>query len=339
MKTVSVYEAEGMVLCHDLTQIIPGQFKGVAFRKGHIIRKADIPQLLDMGKENLYVWDIGDNLLHENEAALRMARAAAGNGVELSEPKEGKIQLLAKYSGLLKINVESLFAINEVAQVMFATLHTNQRVEPGKPVAGTRVIPLVIDRARVEQVEAICRSDWPLVEIKPFRPLKVGLVTTGSEVFSGRIKDKFGPVIVRKVEQLGSRVLRQIFVPDSAEMIARAIRTLLKEGVDLITTTGGMSVDPDDVTPSGIIQAGGDVVSYGVPVLPGAMFMLAYMGDVPVLGLPGCVMYHKNTIFDLILQRIAAGEKVNRRDIIRLAHGGMCLNCKECRFPDCAFGK
>ncbi|GBF35227.1 molybdopterin biosynthesis enzyme [Desulfocucumis palustris] len=339
MKVVPVQEAVGMVLCHDITQIIPGEFKGRAFKKGHIVQIEDVPKLLNIGKENLYVWDMKEGLLHENDAAVRMARAAAGPGISLTEPKEGKVSLVATRTGLLKVNTGALYRIAEMEQIVFATLHTNQIVAENKIVAGTRIIPLVIDEQSVERVEKICGGNYPLVEVKPLRPLKVGVVTTGSEVYHGRIKDKFGPVVSRKLEGWGSSVLRQILVSDSIDMIVEAITTLLREGAEMIVVTGGMSVDPDDVTPAGIRAAGGRIVSYGAPTLPGAMFMMAYIGDIPVMGLPGCVMYARSSIFDLIAPRVLAGEEITPRDIARLSHGGLCVNCKECRYPDCGFGK
>ena len=339
MKVVPVQEAVGMVLCHDITQIIPGKFKGRAFKKGHVVKNEDIPKLLDIGKQNLYVWEINHELLHEDDAALRIARAAAGPGIALTEPKEGKVNLIAKEKGLLKVNTEALYSINELEEIMFATIHTNQIVEKDKVLAGTRIIPLVIDNKKIQNVEKICRKTYPLVEVKPFKSLKVGVVTTGSEVYHGRIQDKFGPVVTKKMEAWGSSVFRQIFVSDSTDMIVDAINQLLREGAELITVTGGMSVDPDDLTPAGIRAAGGRIVTYGAPTLPGAMFMVAYIGKVPVLGLPGCVMYSRSSIFDLVVPRILAGEEITRRDIVSLGHGGLCVNCKECRYPDCGFGK
>jgi molybdenum cofactor synthesis domain-containing protein len=292
-----------------------------------------------MGKEHIYAWEVQNGLLHENEAAVRIAQAVAGRGVTLSEPKEGKVELAAERDGLLKIDVDALYEINEVEQVVLATLHSNQRVGKGKVVAGTRIIPLVIDEGTVEIIEAKRRGNAPVVEVLPFRPLRVGIVTTGSEVFHGRIKDRFGPVVARKLEEYGCEVIGQIYVSDEAERIVQAIRAFLDEGADMITVTGGMSVDPDDVTPAGIRASGGRVVTYGAPMLPGAMFMAAYIGSVPVLGLPGCVMYHGVSIFDVVLPRILAGEEISRKDIVKLAHGGLCVRCKECKYPDCGFGK
>lgn len=339
MKTVPVQEAVGMVLGHDVTRIVPGEFKGPAFKKGHIIRPEDIEELLKIGKENVYVVELQDGFLHENEAAQRIAGAAAGQGLDLTEPVEGKINLVANRNGLLKVNADALYEINSKEGMVFATLHTNQVVAAGQAVGGTRIVPLTIEESRVQEVEAICQGNFPLIEIKSLRSFKVGLVTTGNEVFHGRIQDRFGSVVRAKFSELGSSVMRQIFVPDSVSLTAGAIRELLEQGADMIAVTGGMSVDPDDQTPGGIRTTGAEVVAYGSPVLPGAMFMLAYLGAVPVVGLPGCVMYHKTSIFDLIIPRLLAGERVRREEIVALGHGGFCSNCPECRYPICPFGK
>jgi len=339
MKTVPVEDSAGMVLCHDMTRIVPGEYKGPAFKKGHIVREEDIPELLDLGKDHIYVWEIHAGLLHENEAAIRMAGAAAGEGIALAEPKEGKVDLIAKDDGFLKIDVDALFAVNSDAEIIFATLHSNQRVTRGKIVGGTRIIPLVIEESRIQRVENICRDAAPLLDVLPMKALDTAIVTTGNEVYHGRIKDRFGPVVARKLEELGCRVIGQTFVSDSIDRIVGAIRGSIHDGAQMIVVTGGMSVDPDDVSPAGIKAAGGRVVTYGAPVLPGAMFMLANIGNIPVLGLPGCVMYCRTSVFDLVLPRLLTGEEITREDIVRLAHGGLCVQCEECRYPDCGFGK
>jgi molybdenum cofactor synthesis domain-containing protein len=339
MKIVPVQDAVGMVLCHDITQIIPGRFKGPAFRKGHILQEEDVPRLLSLGKEHIYAWELEPGRLHENEAARRLARAAAGEGLIFTDPKEGKVDLRAARDGLLKIDVEALYAINDVAQIVFATLHNNQRVAEGKTVAGTRVIPLTIDEDTILRVEAICREHYPLVQVRPFRTLKAGIVVTGSEVFRGLIQDRFSPVVRRKLESYGCEVIGQIYAADQVDRIVQGIQAFLAEGADLVAVTGGMSVDPDDVTPAGIRAAGGRVVTYGVPMLPGAMFMLAYIGEAAVMGLPGCVMYHGTSIFDVVLPRVVAGDEITRRDLVKLAHGGLCVHCRDCKYPDCGFGK
>lgn len=337
--SISVHEAVGRVLCHDITQIVPGKYKGRAFKKGHIITEDDIPLFLDLGKEHVYVLDLLPESVHEDDAARRIAKAAAGPGLKLSEPSEGRVDMIAEITGLLKINVKALTRLNSIGEIVCATLHSDHRVTAGRPVAGTRVIPLVIEEEKIIAAEALCGDNFPLIQVKPFRSCRVGVVTTGSEIYHGRIQDKFGPVVKEKFRELGSRVIRQTLVSDDRTMTVEAIRSLIAEGAEMVVVTGGMSVDPDDQTPASIRAAGGDVVIYGAPIFPGAMFMLAYIGDVPVIGLPGCVMYFKATVFELVIPRILAGEIVTREEIARLGHGGFCAGCPECRYPLCGFGK
>lgn len=342
LRKVRVEDSVGTVLAHDLTKIVPGEFKGRRFKKGHIIQPEDIPELLQMGKEHLYVLALGPDEVHEDEAAIRLARAAAGDGdhgLEFSEPQEGKVNLIAARDGLLKVNLPALQQVNEGADIVLATLHNNYPVTAGQVVAGTRLIPLLAPQAVIERVEAICRQAGGIVRIAPYRRLRVGLITTGSEVYKGRVKDAFGPVVRAKIASYGSEVVREEVVPDDAEAIRRAIAAMLAAGMEMVVLTGGMSVDPDDVTPEGIRRSGAEVVTYGAPVLPGAMFMLAYLGEVPVMGLPGCVMYYRATIFDLVLPRVLTGERIQRKDIAGLAAGGLCQGCLECRYPACSFGK
>lgn len=336
---IPVQQAVGRVLAHDVTRIIPGREKGPAFKKGHIIQAAEVPALLKMGKEHIYVLDLKPGSLHENDAAERIARAAAGPGLRLSEPSEGRINLHAEIGGLLKIDVDALTRINSIDKIVFSTLHTLQPVRAGQAVAGTRVVPLVIAEDPIREVERICGTAFPLIQVKPYRSRRVGLVTTGSEVYHGRIADGFGPVIREKCAALGCEVIRQILVSDDQPMTVAAIHDLIDEGAEMIMVTGGMSVDPDDRTPASIRAAGGRQVSYGAPIFPGAMFMLAYSGEVPVVGLPGCVMYYRTSIFDLVLPRLLADEPVTRETIAAMGHGGFCSGCPTCRYPLCGFGK
>lgn len=339
IKMIPVEQAVGMVLGHDITRIVPGEFKGRAFKRGKVIQNEDISVLLDLGKRHVYVLDLDDGYLHEDEAALKIAQAAAGPGIKLTSPSEGRVNLIAESKGLLKINVEALHRINSIEDIVFSTIHTGQQVRAHQAVAGTRIIPLVTQAEKVTAVEQICREHFPLMTIQPFKSLKVGVVTTGSEIYNGRIEDKFGPVLQKKFSDLGSQILRQVFVSDDVDMTVRAINRLIEEGAEMIAVTGGMSVDPDDQTPTSIRAAGGVEVIYGSPIFPGAMFMLAYINDIPIVGLPGCVMYHRASIFDLVVPRLLAGECVSRDDIVALGHGGYCYGCAECRYPACGFGK
>lgn len=339
MRKVRVEEAVGMVLCHDITKIVPGGYKGPAFRKGHVISEEDIPALLDLGKENIYIWECGEDQLHENEAALRIAGASAGEGIRITEPVEGKVNFIAKRRGLLKILVDGLNRVNEIDEVILSTRHSNQVVDEGMLLAGTRVIPLVIKKEKIERVEEICRATGPLLEVRELKPLAAGVITTGNEVYHGRVTDRFTPVIKEKLSAFGCRVMHHVTLPDDAGRITEEIKIMADRGAEIIITTGGMSVDPDDVTPAGVRAAGAEIITYGAPILPGAMFLLAYLGAIPVMGLPACVMYFKATVFDLVLPRVLAGERITRKDLAAMGHGGLCLGCAQCRFPDCSFGK
>lgn len=339
MKLIQTEEAEGHVLCHDITQIIKGVTKDARFRKGHIVTKEDIPVLLSLGKDNLYVWEKDESMYHENEAAEILKEVCINKNMSASSVKEGKIELTAQCDGLFRVDVERLDAVNDIDQVMIATRHTNTPVKAGDKLLGTRVIPLVIKKEKMEEVKKIVGNS-PLCELFPYKKQKAGIITTGNEVFYGRIQDTFTPVVVKKLEEYGIEVVEHITLGDEKEKITEAILQMKQRGCNLIVTTGGMSVDPDDQTPGAIKATGAEVISYGAPVLPGAMFCLAYFEDgTAVMGLPGCVMYAKTTIFDLILPRVAAGVPVTRKDLTRLGHGGLCLGCEECRYPACSFGK
>jgi molybdenum cofactor synthesis domain-containing protein len=338
MKKIPVHQAVGSVLCHDITQIIPGVVKDIAFKKGHIIKEEDIPLLLSIGKENIFVWDKKEGFLHENEAAERLRLLTAGDGLTFSEVKEGKINFIADYPGLLVIKTKMLYELNSLGEIILVTLHNNYPVKKGQKVAGTRVIPLVIDEDKIKKAEVLVGKE-KIVSILPYVAMKVGIVTTGSEIYHGRIKDAFGPVIRRKVEEYGCEVLGQSILSDDENKISEAIEEWIDKGADMVICTGGMSVDPDDVTPTAILKTGAELITYGAPVLPGAMFLLAYKGDTPILGLPGCVMYSRTTIFDLVLPRILAKEKLSFADFAAYGHGGLCNECEVCKYPDCGFGK
>ena len=339
LKRIRTEDAVGHVLCHDLTQIIPGKYKGPRFRKGHIVTAEDIPVLLSMGKENLYVWEMTPGMVHENDAAQRLCQLCANDHMDRSAVKEGKIELTAACDGLFRVDVDRLNAINLLEDIMIATRHANTAVKAGDKLCGTRVIPLVVEEAKLQAAEAI-GGGRPLLELLPYRLRTAGVVTTGSEVYKGLIQDAFTPVIVEKLRGYGIEMTQHVTVSDDMDMAAGAIREMRQKGVDLILCTGGMSVDPDDNTPGAIKKSGARIVTYGAPVLPGAMFLLGYYDDgTPIMGLPGCVMYAGATIFDLVLPRVAAGVAVTRADIAAMGNGGLCLGCQPCHWPDCPFGK
>lgn len=338
MKLIKTEDAIGHVLCHDITQIIKGVTKDAVFRKGHVVTEEDIPVLLSVGKENLYVWEKDDSMLHENEAAEILYSISADGNMHGSDIKEGKIELIADIDGVLMIDRDKLRKINSLGQMMIAGRHSGFPVKKGDKLAGTRVIPLVIEKDKMEEARIIAGGK-PIFSLLPYTLKSAGVVTTGSEVYKNRIEDTFTPVIVDKLAEYGIEMTMHAICSDEHEDITNEINKMLSAGVDMIICTGGMSVDPDDKTPLAIKNAGVDIVTYGAPVLPGAMFLLSYKGDVPVMGLPGCVMYARRTIFDLVLPRIAAGVKLTEDDINCLGEGGLCLSCPVCNYPNCGFGK
>ncbi len=342
MKEIRTVDAVGHILCHDITQIIKDEKKGVLFHKGHIVREEDIPALLSVGKEHLYVWEKQEGILHENEGAQILYEICAGEHMHGTEVKEGKIELVADMDGLLKIRRDALVRVNRLGEMMIASRHGDFPVKKGDKLAGTRIIPLVIQEEKMKKAREEAGEE-PIFSILPYHEKKVGIVTTGSEVKKGLIKDTFTPVLIGKVSEYPSKILGQTMPGDDKEQITADIKRLIDEGADLVICSGGMSVDPDDRTPGAIKDTGARIVTYGAPVLPGAMLLVAYYEKdgrkVPVLGLPGCVMYAKRTVFDLILPRIMADDEIFEDEIAAYGEGGLCLNCKVCTFPNCGFGK
>lgn len=339
MKLIKTEDAVGHVLCHDITQIIKGVTKDAVFRKGHIITEKDIPVLLSVGKDNIYVWEKDENMLHEDEAAEILRSICQNENMHATAPKEGKIELIADIDGLLLVDLERLRAINSLGDMMIAARHSGFIVKKGDKLCGTRVIPLVIAKERMEQAKLLA-GDEPIMRLVPVRPRKYGLVTTGNEVFYGRIEDTFSPVVQAKLAEFGCEMAAHVILNDDHEKITAAINDMLAQGCEMVLCTGGMSVDPDDKTPLAIKNTGANIVSYGAPVLPGAMFLVSYSPDGrPVCGLPGCVMYAKRTIFDLVLPYLVTDTPITKQWLAGLGNGGLCLNCPVCHFPNCGFGK
>ena len=344
MREIRTEDAVGHILCHDITQIIKDVKKGVLFKKGHIIRKEDIPLLLSVGKEHLYVWEKKEGILHENEGAQILYEICAGDSeiIHGSDIKEGKIELIADIDGVLKIRRDALNAVNSQGEMMIASRHGDFPVKKGDKLAGTRIIPLVIEKEKMDHAREAAGKD-PIFSILPYKKKKIGIVTTGSEVQKGLIKDTFTPVLKDKFARFPSEVIGQTTPGDDKEQITADILKFIEDGADVVVCSGGMSVDPDDRTPGAIKDTGARIVTYGAPVLPGAMMLVSYYEKegrkVPVLGLPGCVMYAKNTIFDLLLPRIMADDEILASEITVLGEGGLCLNCDVCTFPNCGFGK
>jgi Probable molybdopterin binding domain len=339
VRKIKIEDAVGMVLGHDVTQIIPGRFKGPRFKRGHKIKKEDIQEFLKIGKEHIFVMDLKPGIIHEDDAALRLGRAFAGRNIEISGPSEGKVTFHSKIKGVLKINLRLLHRVNLSRNMILSTIHRYTPCSPRMAVGATRIISLMAPEKKIKIVEHWCRKDGPVVEILPYRKWNIGVVVTGSEIFHRRIKDSFDERVGKKIAGLGSRVVRKLVVPDEIDRISQALLDLQAASINIILVTGGLSVDPDDVTRAGIKKAGTKIIFYGTPILPGAMFLYGMLREKPVLGLPACVFHHHATLFDIIFPRILAGEVLSRREISLLGHGGFCQNCAPCHFPICPFGR
>jgi molybdenum cofactor synthesis domain-containing protein len=340
IKTIKLTEAVGTKLAHDITEIRPGEFKGPAFLQGHTVCDGDLCRLERLGKNHLYVLDLAADEIHENEAAARLAGALAGDGIAWeNNPREGKIKLLASRDGLLLVDAPALAAFNMVDEVMCASLHSHTLVQQGELVAATRAIPLVMKRVAIDRAAAIAHQHGAVLTVRPLRRARAGLIITGNEVYHGLIEDGFAPVLREKLQSLGSEIAALAYAPDDPGAITRLILDHLGQGCDLIVLSGGMSVDPDDVTRHAITAAGADELHYGTAMLPGAMFLVAYLGGTPILGVPACALHHRITALDLILPRLLAGEAIGKKELALLGHGGLCRNCPECSYPRCPFGK
>ena len=339
MKQIKTQDAVGRILCHDVTQIIKGVTKDALFRKGHVIKESDIPILLQLGKEHVYIWEDDRNKLHENDAARILIELCQNKNMYTTGPREGKIDLIADTDGLLIVDTGRLRKVNMLGEMMIATRTSASPVKKGDKLCSTRIIPLAIAKQKMERAKKITGKK-PLLELFPIKKKKYGLINTGNELFYGRIKDTFSPVIKEKMAEYGCEMITNVIMDDNHEHITAAIKGILDSGAQMVLCTGGMSVDPDDRTPLAIAKAAKKIISYGAPVLPGAMFMIAYMKDGrPICGLPGCVMYHKRTIFDIVLPLLLADVPITEEWLTSLGNGGLCLDCEDCRFPVCAFGK
>ena len=357
MKKVKVENCAGMALAHDVTRIIPGRFKGPGFKKGHIVRTEDIPELIKIGKNHIYALDLSKSQLHEDDAALRICDAICRpapnpdlesnrdpdqnlrQNLEWTPPSEGKSNIISSCAGTLKVNEAGLLEINEMDDVILSTLKTNFPCQKGQTVAATRIIPLVISKTKINALSDIAARRHPILRIMPWKTPKIGAVVTGTEICNGLIHDEFDAYVGKTVSQFGCQIDEKIVVPDDASAISQAIFTLVDHGNEMIITTGGLSVDPDDVTKKGILETGATLISYGSPILPGAMFLYAKLNEIPIIGLPACVYYHRATIFNIVFPRLLAGDDLTKTDIDQMGHGGLCMNCEVCRYPICPFGK
>lgn len=337
MKKVKIEDAVGMTLCHDVTAMYDG-FKGVAFKRGHVIQEQDIPKLLDYGKKTMFIWEENAGELHEEDAALRLAAMAPVTGAHYTGPSEGKMQLIADTRGMFRVDTGLLGKLNSIGDITISTLPDHYPVEAGTRVASMRIVPLVTKEAQIIEAEGLCK-EHRLFDLRPYQPKKTGVIINGFEVYSDRIKDKFEPVVRKKLSHFPGEILGVTICDDELDMIVSAAKQYLDIGADFLIFTGGMSVDPDDLTPSAIQRLGAEITSHGVPSQPGNMTLVAYLGDVAILGIPGAAISLPTTIFDVLLPQIYAGDRLTKEDLVRLGDGGLCQQCKACQYPNCTFGR
>ena len=337
MKKIRVEDAVGMALCHDITAMRDG-FKGAAFKRGHVITPEDIPALLDLGKRTVFVWEENAGEIHEEDAALRMAAMTPVEGAHYTDPSEGKVLLMADKRGMFRVDTALLQQINAIGDITISTLPDHYPVEPGARLASMRIVPLVTKEEQILRAEQLC-AEKKLLDLRPYQEKKLGVIITGSEIYSGRIKDKFEPVVRAKMKQYPAQILGATICDDDLDMITSEAQKFLDRGADFLIFTGGMSVDPDDLTPTAIRTLGADIVTHGVPSQPGNMTLVAYLGETAILGVPGAAISLPTTIFDVLLPQIFSGDRITKADLIRLGDGGLCQLCKSCHFPNCTFGR
>ena len=337
MKKINVEDAIGMAICHDITEMRDG-FKGARFKRGHVIQEEDIPKFLDLGKRTVFVWEENAGEIHEEDCALRMAEMTKLPNVSFQGPAEGKMLMIAEERGLFRVHTDLQKEINSIGDITISSLPDHYPVEKGARLASMRIVPLVTKEEQIIKAEELCKEQ-KLFELYPYKNRKIGVIITGSEVYTGRIKDKFEPVIRAKMQHFPSEILGVTICDDNLDMIVEAGQKYLNMGADFLIFTGGMSVDPDDLTPTAIRQLGANIISHGVPAQPGNMTLVAYLNDIAILGVPGAAISLPTTMLDVFLPQIFAGIKFTKQDLINLGDGGLCQLCKNCHWPNCTFGR
>ncbi|MCR5508697.1 MAG: molybdopterin-binding protein [Lachnospiraceae bacterium] len=337
MKKTNIEDAVGMTLCHDVTAMYPG-FKGPLFKRGHVIEEKDISAFLDIGKKSVYTGDIPKDMLHEEDCAVRLAQMAAVSGAHYEGPSEGKVVLVSDIDGMLKVNTGLLRSINSIGDITVTTLPDHYRVRKGMKIASMRIVPLFTKKEVIDRAEELCKGS-KLIDILPYKSRKAGIIITGSEVYNGRIEERFEKVITGKLDAYPGIIAGVRICDDDTDMIVGSARKLLDLGADFLIFTGGMSVDPDDLTPGAIKRLGAEIVSYGLPAQPGNMTLVAYLNDTVIAGVPGAAISRPVTMFDVLLPQIYAGIKFTKTDLINLAEGGLCQMCEDCHYPNCTFGR
>jgi len=323
IKKIRVEDAIGKPLLHDLTAILDSGFKGVRFKRGHVIREEDIDDLKNIGKDHIYVGSLDKNQVHEEDAIIAIADYLGNENIEVSEVSEGKINLTSKIDGLFVVNRPLLKKINMIGDYTLTSKRSYIKVNKGDKLVGARIVPLWTDKKQVEIALDLLEDKGPVFEVKEFRKLNVGCIITGDEVYYGRIKDAFKPVLLDKLSEYDCQVLDVKFLPDDIDKVVEAYNSFKEMKADFVIFTGGMSVDPDDITPRAIRQTGANVIVQGIPMQPGNMLMVAKDAGTYLMGVPGASIHSKITSFDYFLPRVFAGLNLKKEDFIDMAEGGL----------------
>ena len=329
IKKINVEDAIGQPLLHDITAIMEDGFKGVKFKRGHIIEDSDIEALKNIGKDHIYVGELEADQVHEEDAVLEIKNLLSNENIDVSDVSEGKISLSSKIDGLFVINRELLRKINTIGDYTIACKKSYIRVNTGDKLAGVRIVPLWTEKTQLEQAKKLLENEGPLFEVKEFQNLKAGCIITGDEVYYGRIKDAFKPVLREKLSQFESQVIDFVFLPDDEDKLVVTYKKFKNAGADLVIFTGGMSVDPDDITPRAIRKIGAEVIVQGIPMQPGNMLMVARDNNTYLMGVPGASIHSKVTSFDYFLPRVFAGLDLKKEDFIEMAEGGLLWSLQQ----------
>jgi molybdenum cofactor cytidylyltransferase len=313
-------EATGAILAHSW------RANGVNFSKGRVLSGDDIAKLKSAGVSTIVAARLDVDDIHEDEAAATLAKALAGEGIEVTAPFTGRCNHFAREGGLAVVDQERIDALNDLDEsVTVATLPPFARVEPRQMVATVKIIPYAAPRTAVARALDVAQSaNQPLVSVAPFKSMKAGLVQTRLPGTRDKVLDKAVSTTTRRLTSLGSALVGERRVTHDANAIAGALNELKTEGCDIFLIAGASAiVDRHDVVPAGIEQAGGKVIHFGMPVDPGNLLLTAELDGKPVLGLPGCAKSPKYNGFDMVLERLAAGLTVGRAEIVRMGAGGL----------------
>ncbi|MCC6315368.1 MAG: molybdopterin-binding protein [Thermomicrobiales bacterium] len=299
------------------------------FAKGHRLTAEDAATLAELD-EPIHAVQLEPGEIHEDQAALRLAAAVAGPGLERRGPSQSRYNLVAAHKGQVRVDVDRLRAINRVPGMAVFTLHNRVATVPGKVVTGVKITPVATPESALVAAERIAAGE-PIVQVAPFQPLVVGVIS--SEGMSDRVRQRFRDIVTRKMGWYGARVLRFVEVPPEADAVGEAVAALRADGADVILSAGGNTIDPLDPALAALQRMGAEMVRFGAPVHPGSMFWMAYLDETPVVNLASCGMYAKASVADLVLPTVMSGARVDIDELADLGYGGLLDRGMAFKFP------